>query len=835
MSSQFLKNIFRFLIPRQGKILVIFKKPHFTLGLFFLLSFVYLIIPALVQAANVTSTQSGDWHATSTWDPPQIPGPGDTVTIKEGHTVTVTTSTQIEVTNLTIESGALLSADGEGEPGATSSTSSGSGTGKGKASTGIYSGGGGAGYGGYGGAGADSPQGYGGEGGISYGSGTSPSDLGSGGGTGYSGNPGGSGGGIIRLNVANTLSVYGGITANGENGGNSYAEYGGGGGGSGGSINITTETISGTGYLHTKGGNGGDTNYDGGGGAGGRIAVYYEVYNYSGTYSASGGTGYESGENGTIYHFEFALPVSSITDPQDNTVKAPLLQIKGTAFLFGGSPDIVKVSITDITGPENQLRYNGTTWTTSTEELWLDATNDDGWADWHYGETLDIWTTQHEYLIRSKAIHGVNEESPTEGNSFIFWDGIYINRNKILHPGTKTYSDNLWISGSSTILCESSDNGTPSDYTDDYGVTIIVQGNFILDESSKITADEKGYAAKTGPGKGSYNTSPRGSGGSHAGYGGDAGGLSGGKVSYGNPKEPITFGSGGGQGAGGGAIKLNASSTITINGTVSANGGYGTGSGAGGSVWIIGNSILGSGDILANGGESAYWGAGGGGGRVAIYYTDELASSTLQVQAYGGTPGAIDEPGGAGTLFIKKASASNGDLFVDNNNYDGELTPQVSNTSWVLDNLSIKNKAKYVIPETSTTTLTTLNDCTSNSSLTNNGVLSTSADLTISNLYFYQNGFISDLLNLTIDSGATFEVQNNFPDINIFDESAGTGNGSNKDFKLAHYNKPNSQIIRVSGKVMEKALTTASAMTTPWMTLKEPFISVKLQLTELPS
>ncbi|GAH79064.1 unnamed protein product, partial [marine sediment metagenome] len=231
-------------------------------------------------------------------------------------------------------------------------------------------------------------------------------------------------------------------------------------------------------------------------------------------------TGYESGENGTIYHFEFALPVSSITDPQNNTVKAPLLQVKGTAFLFGGAPTNVRVSITDITDPDNKLRHNGTDWTTSTEEIWLDAVDDNGWADWHYGENLDIWTTQHEYLIRSKAFLGENEESPSEGNTFIFWDGIYINRNKILHAGTKIYSDNLWISGSSTISCESSD---------DYGVTIIIQGEFILDQGSKITADAKGYPSDTGPGKGSYSRdyghSPPwwncGGGGSYGGNGGD--------------------------------------------------------------------------------------------------------------------------------------------------------------------------------------------------------------------------------------------------------------------------------------------------------------------------
>ncbi|GAI31355.1 unnamed protein product, partial [marine sediment metagenome] len=201
---------------------------------------------------------------------------------------------------------------------------------------------------------------------------------------------------------------------------------------------------------------------------------------------------------------------------------------------------------------------------------------------------------------------------------------------------------------------------------------------------------------------------------------------------------------------------------------------------------------------------------GGGGGRISIWYTTDFASSTLQIQAYGGTSPTETRTGGAGTLFIKKSGA-NGDLIADNNNHNGVYTSQVSNTSWTLDNILIKNKAKYLIPENSTTTITTLNNCTSNSSLTNSGVLSTPNDFTISNLHLNQNGLLPDLLNLTVDSGVTFEVQNNFPDRNIFDESVGTGNGSTQDFKLAHYNKPNSQIIRVSGKEMTESTDDCSS------------------------
>lgn len=216
------------------------------------------------------------------------------VVVTNNAILTLDSTVTLNCVNLTIESGAVILADGRGYAGS-------SGLGKG----GDYGGGGGAGYGGNGGNGSSAT----GTGGTTYGSVTEPIDLGSGGGkSGYDlGGPvsGGAGGGAIRLNVTNTLTVNGTISANGANGQTrpsletapwpAYSS----GGGSGGSIYVTAGTLDGNGSITANGGDGGDAKWDAGGGGGGRIAIYYDTNSFTGTTTAYGGWGYQYGEEGT--------------------------------------------------------------------------------------------------------------------------------------------------------------------------------------------------------------------------------------------------------------------------------------------------------------------------------------------------------------------------------------------------------------------------------------------------------------------------------------------------------------------------------------------------------
>lgn len=111
----------------------------------------------------------------------------------------------------------------------------------------------------------------------------------------------------------------------------------------------------------------------------------------------------------------------------------------------------------------------------------------------------------------------------------------------------------------------------------------------------------------------------------------------------------------------GGTIALNFD-TMTLNGTVQANGtlAYGTG----GSVRLTGTSLLGNGTLAANGYDATYQ---GGGGRVAVYVED-LSGYSGNVSAYGGM-GSETNPdinGAAGTVFYQNSTWPDGRLVIDN-------------------------------------------------------------------------------------------------------------------------------------------------------------------------
>jgi len=157
--------------------------------------------------------------------------------------------------------------------------------------------GGGAGHGGQGGDGNEGTD----TGGSSYGSHTAPLFYGAGGGyiAQFPPQEGGAGGGAIQLDVPGTLTLDGSISATGGIGiGASEGRCSG--GGAGGSINISADTLEGSGSIEANGGWTIDYIQDAGGGAGGRIAVYYDDSTYSGSYDAYGDFGHEYGGAGTI-------------------------------------------------------------------------------------------------------------------------------------------------------------------------------------------------------------------------------------------------------------------------------------------------------------------------------------------------------------------------------------------------------------------------------------------------------------------------------------------------------------------------------------------------------
>jgi hypothetical protein len=178
------------------------------------------------------------------------------------------------VRNLTIAAGGGINADGKGYAGGIS-RSQGFGPGRGLASYG------GAGYGGFGGNTS---------GGTTYGSSNAPVDCGSGAYLWDAAPPTGRGGGLIRIEAVETVSLEGKLTANGNSGNATYGD----GGGSGGGIYVTAKRFAGTSGSLTADGGAGSTHATkpGGGGGGGRIAVWSQTRVFGGTASVTNGAGY---------------------------------------------------------------------------------------------------------------------------------------------------------------------------------------------------------------------------------------------------------------------------------------------------------------------------------------------------------------------------------------------------------------------------------------------------------------------------------------------------------------------------------------------------------------
>lgn len=185
---------------------------------------------------------------------------------------------------------------------------------------------------------------------------------------------------------------------------------------------------------------------------------------------------------------------------------------------------------------------------------------------------------------------------------------------------------------------------------------VFVQGAVASLVGSRIDANGRGFPAATGPGAGISNAD-RPSGGGHGGAGGNGGGGALGGSTYGDFAQPTTIGSGGGTdtsgGIGGGVLRLSIAGTLTVDGSISANGSAGNGNeaagGAGGSIWIECSGLFGSGLITANGGasNSPTYSGGGGGGRIALY-TCAVEMPSANITANGGAGWQAGQPGSIG-------------------------------------------------------------------------------------------------------------------------------------------------------------------------------------------
>lgn len=196
-----------------------------------------------------------------------------------------------------------------------------------------------------------------------------------------------------------------------------------------------------------------------------------------------------------------------------------------------------------------------------------------------------------------------------------------------------------------------------------------------IDASSRIEASGRGFPG----GRQAGNPQERGqtiagqvgsalaNGGSYGGLGGEV--LPGANPVYGEIRNPQAPGSGGGGGGatnpgghGGGLVRITATA-VTLDGRIQANGEASSsgGGGSGGGVWLHTTTLHGNGHISTDGGESRH-GGGGGGGRITIL----AGETTLPVEHLSASGGVGAVNGGAGTIFIRRAMAIHGDVYIAN-------------------------------------------------------------------------------------------------------------------------------------------------------------------------
>ena len=215
----------------------------------------------------------------------------------------------------------------------------------------------------------------------------------------------------------------------------------------------------------------------------------------------------------------------------------------------------------------------------------------------------------------------------------------------------------------------------PASHTTNGGSILFRVKNLTVGAAAQINATGLGFAGGTSNHPSGYGTGGggalnlRGGGGGYGGRGGNSGSGSLGGTTYGSSNAPVDPGSGGGYDsngktaglAGGGLVRIEASGTLALFGTIVANGidGSDPGSGSGGGVYLTCAKWLSSSNatIGARGGITSNYGGSGGGGRVAIWrQRDDLTygsitnnNGTNRIDVAGG-PSAVGSAGANGTI-----------------------------------------------------------------------------------------------------------------------------------------------------------------------------------------
>lgn len=276
-------------------------------------------------------------------------------------------------------------------------------------------------------------------------------------------------------------------------------------------------------------------------------------------------------------------------------------------------------------------------------------------------------TTVQETLTVIAGTTISSDTSLISGDTRYDGQSLIVTGGKLTIDGAHTFANLAVLDGASVTH-------TPVNAAGVGAMTLTITGAVYVSCGGSIDVSGKGYQdavggyGRTWPNTtagGSYQTS----GGSHGGQGGTGGEAV--AACYGSLFDPNEPGGAGGHSgdylgnAGGGIARLTANSFV-VDGSIAADGQYagqgGSGAGAGGSIRLDAQTISGAGTIHADGAAPVNFNDGGGGGRIAIY--GAVSMSHAQITAHGGVGSPSN--GAAGTIFIKPAAQTFGDLYADN-------------------------------------------------------------------------------------------------------------------------------------------------------------------------
>jgi hypothetical protein len=595
---------------------------------------------------------------------------------------------------LTIDAGGLLSATGKGYPGAATSTA------QGGAPAGVL------------GSTTDAGGSHGGPGawhdggtpGQVYGSVYLPYQAGGGGS--FESTVGGRGGGVLVLKVGE-LVLDGTIASRGALRGVVWPDRGG--AGAGGSIVLDADVVRGSGTIDASGGNNQACDWWAGAGGGGRVALYAD--------SLAAGFAPET----QIKAWGGGVHYCNLSSWGNRYAGAGTVYVKtatstyGSLYVDSGTESNGNKRL----GPEVKLPELGSGPVTAFE-----AAGADGWVT--TGQTLaaawlgahmaladasgsDLGSFQVLRLDGSRALLA-GAAAATGASSYqgeYRFDAIAArNDAKVVIPGQLTAAQleiqrgevrlprvvkaqNLTVQPTATLAAN---EGL---------LRLVIPGTLTVAAGGKLSATGAGFpgalTASVAGGAPPLVSGPTSDfGGSHGGVGvhqdvlGTAGAM------YGSVYFPTQPGGGGSfestnGGAGGGAIDLTAGEVV-VEGTIEARGAnrgyawpYRGGAGAGGSILVDTPLLRGAGLIDASGGDNQaceWWSGAGGGGRVALH-ADVLTGfdATTQVRAWGGgvfycnMSSWSNRYGGAGTVFVRTATATHGRLYAIQRPLSGVTTP----------------------------------------------------------------------------------------------------------------------------------------------------------------